>query len=212
MTMQNFLIKMAGVNKNFSNNIFNPKDNEQIKLWYEMLKDIEDDVFEKAIIKLMCNEKFAPNIHIIRTYCAEVAAPIQVDDTEGWGLVMQSVRNYGYMRAEEALQSLPQPVKEAVMRIGGFRMICESDEPDVIRGQFNRAMAAINTRDRSERKTAIGLKQAIFQINNNNTSENEIKYIETNWQRSSEDVVKSGIESVEEVMRNMGLRGGKDEI
>lgn len=198
-------MQMAALSKNFSNNIFNPNDKEQVKLWYGVLQDIDDETFSKAIIKLMCSEKFAPNIHVIRTYCAEVAAPIQVDDTEGWGLVMQSVRKYGYMRAEEALQSLPASVREAVMRIGGFQMICESEEPDVIRGQFNRAMAAINSRDRESRKTAIGLKKALCQIGLE--SESEIKYIEENWKRSSEEDTKLGIEQVEEVLKRMGLRG-----
>ena len=210
MTMESFLIKMAGVNKNFSNNIFNPNDNEQIKLWYEIIRDINDDIFGKAIIKLMCNERFAPNIATIRQYCAEVGAPIQVDDTEGWGLVMQSVRNYGYMRADEALKSLPQSVREAVKNIGGFQMICETDEPDVVRGQFNRAMAAVNTRDRASRKTSTGLKQAILQLNN--TADDEIKYITEHWQRSSEEVVKDGMDTVEEVLERMGLRNAKDEV
>lgn len=197
---------MAGLNMNFTNNVFDPSNKEQRKFWYELLKDIDDHIFAQAVIKIVSIERFAPNIAVIRQYCAEVGAPIQIEDTEGWGYVMKSIRNYGYTRPEEAIASLPPTVREAVRHMGGFRMICESEEPEVLRGQFNRAMAGINARERAARKTAQGLQNAMFQIGDTGA---ETKYIGLQHEASGEDETKEGIESIEEVLRKMGLRNAK---
>lgn len=199
------MLQMAALNKNYTHNVFNPADKEQRRLWYEILKDIPDGVFAEAVLKIMCNEVFAPNIAKLRNYCAEVAAPIQTDDTEAWGLVVVAIRHYGYYRAEEALKSLPKPVREAVTRVGGIKMICESENSDVIRGQFNKAMTAVNNRDRVARNTSVGLMNALNQIS---CSTEPLKIEYEKWERSDKETNNNGIETIEEVLKNLGLRKG----
>ena len=192
---------MAALSKNYSRNVFNPTDKDMVDLWFKMLEHYEDDVFVAAIKKIMLNEVFAPNLAIISKYCSEVAAPIEADDAEGWGLVVKAINTYGYMRPKEAMDSLPPTVRKAVEYMGGFKLICESEEPDVIRGQFNKCMAAINQRERADRREKNGLMQAI-----ENKVEEPIKLECTEWKRSSEEVVKEGIKKISEAFSSIGIQ------
>lgn len=205
MTGEVFAKGMMALSKNYSKNVFNPDDPDMAKMWFGLLKHIDDTVFMNAVHKILVNEVFAPNLAIISKYCAEIAAPIEVDDSEGWGLVVKAINNYGYMRADEAMNSLPKTVRDAVTRMGGFEMICESEEPDVLRGQFYKAMASINQGERTNRREREGLENAISLMN-----EIEPMKLETeSWKRSSEDVVKEGMAKISEAFALAGIKREK---
>lgn len=176
---------MAALSKNYSKCVFNPNDTEMAKMWFGLLQHIDDEVFMKAVEKILLNEVFAPNLATISKYCSEVAAPLEADDTEGWGLVIKAINNYGYMRAEEAMNSLPYTVRQAVERVGGFLMICQCEELDVIRGQFNKAMAAINQRERTARRERTGLFAALELENKYEETKliesKEVKYVDVDF-------------------------------
>lgn len=174
-----------------------------VDLWFMMLEHYEDSVFIAAIQKIMLNEIFAPNLATISKYCSEVAAPVEVDDTEGWGIVVKAINKYGYMRAEEAMNSLPYTVRKAVERVGGLEMICSCEEPDVIRGQFNRAMAAINQAERTRRREKSGLIQA---LSLSNEQEEPLKLESKEFKRSSTSVIENGLQQIDQVLKELGLR------
>ena len=197
MTWQTYIGYMALLSKNYSKNIFNPKDEDMANLWFKMLEHYDDQTFIAAIKKIMLNEIFAPNLATISRYCSEIATPV-TDDTEGWGLVVKAINKYGYTRPKEAMESLPPTVRKAVEYMGGFKIICESEEPDVIRGQFNKCMAAINQRERADRRERNGFMQAVALMNNTNEP---LKIELEEWKRSSDDVTSEGLEKVYEALR-----------
>lgn len=204
MTWQTYIGYMAILSKNYSKNIFNPKDDDMVNLWFKMLQHYEDETFIAAIKKIMLNEIFAPNLATISKYCSEIVAPV-MDDTEGWGLVVKAINTYGYMRVDEAMNSLPPTVRKAVEYMGGFKIICESEEPDVIRGQFNKCMAAINQRERADRREKNGLMQAIALMN---STEEPPKIELEEWKRSGDDVTNEGLEKVYEALRKAREESG----
>ena len=203
MMYETYIKYMAVLSKNYSKNIFNPKDTDMVDLWFMMLEHYEDNVFISAIKKIMLNEIFAPNLATISKYCSEVAAPVEVDDTEGWGIVVKAINKYGYMRAEEAMNSLPYTVRQAVERVGGLEMICSCEEPDVIRGQFNRAMAAINQAERTRRREKNGLVQALALTNR---QEEQFKIESKEHKRTSKTVAQEGMQQIDQVLKAIGLR------
>lgn len=168
---------------------------ELLNMWYKALQHFEDEQFIEATKKIMLNEIFAPNLATLAKYCSEIVAPL-VDDTEGWGLVIKAVNTYGYMRPEEAMKSLPQTVRKAVEYMGGFKLICESEEPDVIRGQFNKCMAAVNQRERAARREKNGLMTAVALMN----SEEPLKIELEEWKRSGTEETNKGLEKVHEAL------------
>lgn len=203
MMYETYIKYMAVLSKNYSKNIFNPKDIDMVDLWFMMLEHYEDNVFISAIQKIMLNEIFAPNLATISKYCSEVAAPVEVDDTEGWGIVVKAINKYGYMRAEEAMKSLPCTVRQAVERVGGLEMICSCEEPDVIRGQFNRAMAAINQAERTRRREKSGLVQALALTNR---KQQPLQLESKDFKRSSTSVTEKGLQQIDQVLKEIGLR------
>lgn len=174
---------------------------ELLNLWYTALKHYPDEQFIEATKKIMLNEKFAPKLDTLAEYCSEIAAPT-LTDTEGWGLVVKAVNQYGYMRAEEAMQSLPPTVRKAVEHMGGFKLICASEEPDVIRGQFNKCMSAVNQQERMSKREKGGIAKALELMN----AEESILIESASYKRSSEDETNAGIAKVYEALRK--AKGG----
>lgn len=168
---------------------------ELLNMWYKALQHFDDEQFIEVTKKIMLNEIFAPNLATLAKYCSEIVAPL-VDDTEGWGLVIKAVNAYGYMRPEEAMNSLPHTVRKAVEYMGGFKLICESEEPDVIRGQFNKCMAAVNQRERTARREKNGLMAAVALMN----SEEPLKIELEEWKRSGTEETNKGLEKVHEAL------------
>lgn len=179
-------------------------DRELLNIWYKALEHYSDEQFIEATKKIMLNETFPPRLDKLAKYCSEVAAPV-IDDTEGWGLVVKAINTYGYMRANEAMHSLPPTVRKAVEYMGGFKIICESEEPDVIRGQFNKCMAAINQRERADRREKNGLMKAVALMN---STEEPPKIELQEWKRSGDDVTNEGLEKVYEAFRKAREESG----
>ncbi len=167
-------------------------DKEMLNFWFTALQHYTDEQFIEATKKIMLNETFPPKLDTFAKYCSEIAAPV-IDDAEGWGLVVKAINNYGYMRVEEAMQSLPATVRKAVEYMGGLKLICESEEPDVIRGQFNKCMASVNQRERASRRERNGLMEAVALMNK---TEEPILIESQEWKRTSDDVVNEGLEKV----------------
>lgn len=179
-----------------------PDNKELLNMWYKALQHYTDEQFLEATKKIMLNETFPPKLDTFARYCSEIAAPV-IDDTEGWGLVVKAIHQYGYTRAEEAMRSLPPTVRKAVEYMGGLKIICESEEPDVVRGQFNKCMAAINQRERAARREYNGLMEAIALMNH---TEVPPQIESQEWKRSSESSVNQGIEHIESIIDELGLR------
>lgn len=175
---------------------------ELLNMWYKVLQHYTDEQFIEATKKIMLNEAFPPKLDTFAKYCSEIAAPV-IDDTEGWGLVVKAIRHFGYTRAEEAVKSLPPTVRKAVEYMGGLKIICESEEPDVVRGQFNKCMASINQRERAARREHKGLMESIAL---NNQVEEPLQLESQEWKRSSEESVQKGIEHIENIIDELGLR------
>lgn len=125
----------------FNKNI-EPKSDVQTfvySIWYESLKDLSFDELKAALVVFAKqNKTLYPGdnwIAIIR----DIARPV-LSETEGdcIELAMEAIRKFGYMREESALEWIKEksPVVAAAVRRVGFRDLCMSEQPDVIRGQL----------------------------------------------------------------------------
>lgn len=93
-------------------------DDGATDVWYGFLKDIDYPVMRAAVSQYIAANKFPPAISELR----EVAVKIMVEPAlpwdEAWGLVLKSIRKFGYMREAEALESLPEVPRRIVSRFG----------------------------------------------------------------------------------------------
>lgn len=175
MDKKQFLTIMAGLKSNYPNWKMDLTDKVILNFWFNNLKDIPYEIAEIGLRKLLAEEEFYPNIAKIRKACASVTQTPATDSTDGWGLVQKAIRRYGYVRADEAIESLPNDVGQAVVRMGGFLALCESSNVEADRAHFYRAMDQIGAREKSNSVLSLDLKQAIEQ---HQISSGSIKQIE----------------------------------
>lgn len=107
-------------------------------LWEKALSDIPYDIAEKAIIKVLSTSHFFPTIADIREAVAQMTQPRTLDAMEAWGLIGQAIRQFGYYRQKEAMESLPDDVAEMVKRFT-WRELCLSENIETLRAQFRMA-------------------------------------------------------------------------
>lgn len=139
----------------------------QINIWYDCLKDIDVKVALTAIKKHILESTFPPSIADIRKQVAEITMPetAKLDGTTAWGEVLKAIKEYGYYREEEALANM-SPMTAKVVKYMGWREICLSEQPDVIRGQFLKMYEILSNREKQDRLLPLDFKQNMEQIAN----------------------------------------------
>ncbi|MGF7431070.1 replicative helicase loader/inhibitor [Thermoanaerobacterium thermosaccharolyticum] len=145
------------------------------QVWYEMLQDIPYQVAQVAVKKLILESPYPPAIADIRKQVAEITTPKgeQLDPAEAWGEVEKAIRHYGSYREEEALASM-SPAVAKVAKYMGWREICLSEEPGVVRGQFLKMFSQVQEREKKEALLPEKLKNDIAKI----AEKHDLKLIE----------------------------------
>lgn len=118
-------------------------------LWEKSLSDIQYDVAEKAVLKVLSTSKFFPTIAEIREASVQLTQPRRIDAIEAWGLIVTAIRKYGHYREREALESLPPDVAK-MARYFTWRELCFNENPDTLRAQFRMAW---DTESKREKET-----------------------------------------------------------
>ncbi len=118
-------------------------DENSMSVWYEMLKNISYKECSDALKQHMLTSPYPPSIADI-TKNATQGSGLKTW-SEAWNDVLRSIRHYGSSREREALNSLDKVTRQAAQSIG-YRDICMSENPDVIRGQFRSAYEQIQER------------------------------------------------------------------
>lgn len=138
-----------------------------VALWHELLGDMDLNLALTAAKKLILESPYPPTIADIRKRAVEIMTPPedQVDAAGAWGEVMKALRFYGYYRETEALESMSPRVAKVVKYIG-WREICLSEEPGVIRGQFLKMYAQVTEREQKEQLLPASLKETIQKLAN----------------------------------------------
>jgi len=107
-------------------------------LWQKMLSDMPYQLAENALVKVLATSKFFPSVAEIREAASQLTQPAQMTAIDAWGEVLKAIRYYGFYREKEAMAFLPPEVANLVRKFG-WREICTSEQPEVIRAQFRMA-------------------------------------------------------------------------
>jgi len=138
-----------------------------LQVWHEMLGDLDYRIVQMAVQKLILENPFPPAIADVRKQAAEITTPKgeQLDPAEAWGEVEKAIRHYGSYREEEALASM-SPAVAKVAKYMGWREICLSEEPGVVRGQFLKMFSQVQEREKKEALLPEKLKNDIAMLAN----------------------------------------------
>lgn len=204
MNKNEFDLIRAGIKSAYPAHNIMP-DVPSIRFWYRMLGDLDYKVCEAAVLELAATHKFPPSIAEIREKYAEYIMDEIEDEGGAWGLVLKAIQNYGYYRADEAIASLPDGVRDAVKRIG-FKEICEDENVAATRAHFMKIYSSIATRARNERAITPELLQQ-KQLYQSLFPVRDVPKIESTDSPVLEDHERASPEFIDQLLKDHGLRG-----
>lgn len=139
-------------------------DEYSIKLWYQMLKDLEYEKVNIAVHQYMLKEHFPPAIADIRRLAVSIDRA-EIDWGSGYQEMIQSVHRYGYMQEKEALDSLSPITRKTVERLGWMNICCSSTDDEVAnRANFRMIYQQIAEREKSNQMIPDTLAKKIEQM------------------------------------------------
>lgn len=162
MTFDEFKILVKGMKAVYTSPNFLP-DADSIKIWYQMLRDLEYRTANVAIQKYMMTNKFPPTIADIRELSTTVQHGELPDWGEGWEQVLQAIRKYGSYRPQEAMDSMDELTRQCVERLG-FKNICMSENINTDRANFRMIYEQLASRKQKEAVMPVGLLQEVERI------------------------------------------------
>jgi len=134
MDFNEFKVLVKGMKAVYTSERFLP-DADSVKIWFQMLQDIEYKTASAGIQKYILTNKFPPTIADIREICATVTSGEIPDWGDGWEKVKKAIRYYGSYREGEALATLDDLTRQCVERLG-FRNLCLSENEMADRANF----------------------------------------------------------------------------
>lgn len=138
-------------------------DEQSVKLWYKMLKDLDYELCSAAVMKHISLSEFPPTIAGIRQACVSVAAVDEMDWLEGWNLIQRVRCRYGYNRPEDALATL-RKIDETTAEVAGMLgwvNLCMSENPTADRANFRQCYETKKRREMEHAKLPPALRQTI---------------------------------------------------
>lgn len=141
-----------------------PMTEEQLEAYYELLADIPYEVLKVACKRAAQESQttWLPAVGLIRKYAVEEIygqLPLAADE---WERVRELIRHYGYPRPVEAINAMPPLTRDAVRAIGGWIVICDSENPSVTGGQFRMAYESLARREMEMRQLSPDVRPAII--------------------------------------------------
>lgn len=120
---------------------------QTFEVYFEMLKDLPYELTMAAVKKVVAQDEYPtlPTIGKLRKAAQDLCRMDRLSAPEAWGAVLKAVQRHGYYGEAEAMEKLPENVG-AVVEMVGWRDICHSDKPDVLRAQFMRMYETVEVR------------------------------------------------------------------
>ena len=143
---------------------------EKTQVYWDTLNDLPFNVAMIAAQKVLTTleNPFLPMPAVFRGAAITVTGPSIQSAPDAYNDVLRAIRNFGSYRETEALQSLTPLTRKAAEAIG-WKGLCLSEEPDVIRGQFRMAYEALEKREIVDAKTPQKLKDVIASMGGDKT-------------------------------------------
>lgn len=109
-----------------------------IELWHELLGDIDYETAELAVKTFFMQNSYIPTIADIRKQSVKITCGSEVLSAgEAWAEIKRAISHYGYVRPDEARETLGPTLWQSVQYMGGWQELCHSTEPEgVLRGHF----------------------------------------------------------------------------
>jgi len=119
-------------------------DDRMVEVWHELLSDLDGNLVKSAVKVWAMTEKWPPTIADIRLTAAEKSGSLPPSAEEAWAEVMGVIRIYG---SNQRRPEWSHPAIEQAVNSIGYRQICVSEKPDVVRAHFTKAYEGYRVRN-----------------------------------------------------------------
>lgn len=141
------------------------EDKMQADVWYEMLKDLDYAVAEKAVKNMIARSPYQPTIADVRKEYARLVTAPAMGEGEAWGLVREAIRNGTYGATEE-FAKLPPVLQKAVgnpMSLTEWASLSSKEVETVVYSNFMKALRGVQEREKDSAVVgAIGAKDGEY--------------------------------------------------
>lgn len=139
-------------------------NNQAIELWYAQLGDLDYRVAEVALNKWVATNKWSPTIADIREGATAISEGEAIDWSEGWEKVQKAIRKYGYYNSADAMASFDDVTRMTVHQMGGFKVLCMSENEVADRANFRMIFERMTERKKNDSQLPEQLKAVINQM------------------------------------------------
>lgn len=104
------------------------------KLWYNSLKDLDDEAFKYAVDTIAKTSKFAPSIAEIREKAWEYKHPDTLTAEQAWEIIYNDLHKYGFYKQP----TYDNPILERAKNAISWEALCNvtTDQVSILRRQF----------------------------------------------------------------------------
>jgi len=133
MNKKEFAIIVAAIEHTYKTQ---PVTKETMKIWYECLKDIDYEIADKAIQKIIMTNKFYPSIAEIREACYELIHGEQISGEQAWNIFKKHINLHSTHEDYEKLKADYPEVYKIVSHLGARDLLMGN--PSFVRPEFER--------------------------------------------------------------------------
>lgn len=120
-----------------------PVSVETVKVYESLLADLEFEVTQQAVARLIATSKWFPTIAEIRAAVVEIRCGPRRSGVEAWGDVVKAIRFLGAYR----LPTFDDPLVAECVRTAGWVNLCRSDNDAADRARFIELYEALRERE-----------------------------------------------------------------
>lgn len=131
-----------------------------VNLWTTMLADVTAEQATLAVNKVIATSEWPPTIADIRKAVYETQQGKIKEAGEAWGEVTKAIRAYGYMREQEALESMSEETRTAVVYMG-WKTICNSEDLMADRAHFLKIYDTVKQREMEKNQVPVAIRAKI---------------------------------------------------
>ena len=166
MKIEEFAILAKGMKAVYTEKWFLP-DEDSIKIWFNLLKDLEYSVASVAVQKWMMTHREIPTVADIRELCSEVSQERVPSWDEAWEKAHKIIRAYGFYRESEAMAEMDETTRDIIRRIG-YKDICMSENIGIERASFRDIYKTMQDRKKQDAQISPKVMNMIQMLQGNN--------------------------------------------
>lgn len=107
-----------------------------LAIYERMLGDLDYQVANAAVERLLATARFLPTIAEIRESCLALSAGEKLPGGEAWGMVLAAIRKYGYVRTPGQDFEFDDPIVGKCVEALNWGELCSSENVQADRARF----------------------------------------------------------------------------